>query len=103
MGAIFSRQLLEASHPRLENAFGERTLIDTTPDDIELYLRQRLTDHARVRTLTGVVKGRVLKPSTVHQEFRVLRRILNLAVKKRRLLTNPCSSVEFPIRIDGLF
>jgi integrase len=83
--------------------FGDRKLADITPDDVEFYLRQRLTDRARVRTLHGVVEGRALKPSTVHQEFRILRRILNLAVKKRRLASNPCSGVEFPVRIDGLF
>ena len=49
------------------------------------------------------MKGRVLKPSTVHQEFRILRRILNVAVKKKRLGANPCSGVEFPVRVDGLF
>jgi hypothetical protein len=70
---------------------------------VEFYLRQRLTDRVRIRKLGGIVKGRLLKPSTVHQEFRILRRILNLAVKKRRLGTNPCSGVEFPVRIDGLF
>jgi integrase len=84
-------------------AFGDRKLADITPDDVEFYLRQRLKDRARIHTLGGTVKGRVLKPSTVHQEFRVLRRILNLAVKKRRLGVNPCGGVEFPVRVDGLF
>jgi integrase len=39
----------------------------------------------------------------VHQEFRVLRRVLNVAVRKRLLPANPCSGVEFPVRVKGLF
>ncbi len=42
-----------------------------------------------------------LKPATVHQEFRVLRRILNLAVKYKRLTVNPCQTVEFPVRVSN--
>ena len=41
-----------------------------------------------------------LKPATVHKEFRVLRRILSVAVKKKLLPANPCSAVEFPVRIS---
>jgi hypothetical protein len=37
---------------------------------------------------------------TVHQEFRVLRRILNVAVKQKRLASNPCSGVEFPVAVS---
>ena len=40
-----------------------------------------------------------LKPATVHQEFRILKRILNVAVKKKCLDANPCSAVEFPIQL----
>jgi integrase len=39
----------------------------------------------------------------VHQELRVLRRMLNVAVRKKLLFANPCSGVEFPARIDTLF
>lgn len=42
-------------------------------------------------------------PSTVHQELRVLRRILNVAVRKKLLPSNPCCSVEFPVAVKGLF
>ena len=53
----------------------------------------------RVHTKLGLqLRGR-LKPATVHQEFRVLRRILNVAVKKRRLAVNPCNGVEFPVAL----
>jgi integrase len=39
----------------------------------------------------------------VHQEFRVLRRMLNIAVRKKLLAANPCSGVEFPVSVKGLF
>jgi hypothetical protein len=43
----------------------------------------------------------VLKPPTVHQELRVLRRILNVAVRKKPLPSNPCWGVEFPVAVKG--
>src|SRR6202140_4071136 len=45
----------------------------------------------------------VLKPTTVHQELRVLRRMLNVAVRKKLLQANPCWGVEFPVAVRGLF
>jgi integrase len=39
----------------------------------------------------------------VHQEFRVLRRIFNVAVKKKLCPSNPCSAVEFPTSVGSLF
>jgi integrase len=39
----------------------------------------------------------------VHQEYRVLRRALNVAVRKKFIAANPCSGVEFPARVHGLF
>ena len=50
-----------------------------------------------------VIEKNLLKATTVHQEFRVLRRMLNVAVRKKFLAANPCSGVEFPARVDGLF
>jgi integrase len=32
-----------------------------------------------------------------------LRQILNLAVRKKLLPSNPCAGVEFPVRVKGLF
>jgi integrase len=78
-------------------------LVELGPDEIEQYLRSRLRQRVKIRTATGVVEREPLKPSTVHQEFRVLRRILNVAVKKKRLRSNPCDGVEFPVKVDGLF
>ena len=68
----------------LRPRFGKNRLSDITPEDIESYLMTRLNTGKRVHTKLGLqLRGR-LKPATVHQEFRVLRRILNVAVKKRR-------------------
>jgi len=39
----------------------------------------------------------------VHQEFRVLLRCLNVAVRKKFLPSNPCAGVEFLVLIRGLF
>jgi hypothetical protein len=33
----------------------------------------------------------------------VLRRMLNVAVRKRLLTSNPCAMVEFPVTLKGLF
>lgn len=45
----------------------------------------------------------ILKPTTVHQELRVLRRMPNVAVRKKLLQANPCWGVEFPVAVRGLF
>ncbi len=45
----------------------------------------------------------MVKPTTVHQELGYLRRILNVAVRKKLLPSNPCSGVEFPVSVKGLF
>ena len=37
----------------------------------------------------------------MHKEFRILKRMLNIAKKKRRLPANPCDGVEFPVRMAG--
>ena len=76
---------------------------DLTADDVELYLRRRLQDRVPVRTAAGVVQRGRLKPATVHQELRVLRRMLNVAVRKKLLPANPCLGVEFPVKVKGLF
>ena len=55
----------------------------------------------RVHTKLGLQLHGRLKPATVHQEFRILSRILNVAVKKRRLAVNPCNGVEFPVALAG--
>ena len=55
------------------------------------------------RPQPGFVHRGTLKPATVHQELRVLRRILNVAVRKKLLPSNPCAGVEFPVAVKSLF
>ena len=87
----------------LVTAFGSQKLTELSGDAIEGYLRHRLRQRVRRKTKAGFVDKGVLKPSTVHQELRVLRRVLNLAVRKKLLPSNPCWGVEFPVAVKGLF
>jgi integrase len=95
------------SHVRALNhmvaAFGTQRLADLSTDMIEGYLRHRLRQRVRHKTRAGFVEKGLLKPSTVHQELRVLRRALNVAVRKKVLTSNPCFGVEFPVAVKGLF
>ena len=84
----------------LRPAFGSVLLSDITAENIEDYLRGRLNTDKTVRTKDGPRVLGKLKPYSVHQELRVLTRILNLAVQQKRLPTNPCSAVEFPASIS---
>ena len=93
--------LRAANH--LKRAFATRRLVDVTTDEIEHYLCDRLRQHVRFKTSSGYIERGLLKPTTVHQEFRVLRRILNKAVQKKLLSSNPCANVEFPVAVKGLF
>src|SRR5215469_16100565 len=83
--------------------FENAKLAELTADDIEAYLRERLKARVLVKAKDGFVKKGLVKATTVHQEFRVVRRMLNVAVRKKFLFANPCAGVEFPARIDGLF
>ena len=87
----------------LKKAFATRRLIDVGPDEIELYLRERLRQRVKVRLSKGYREEGLLKATTVHQELRVLRRMLNVAVRKRLLTSNPCAMVEFPVALKGMF
>src|ERR1700684_2411343 len=87
----------------LKAAFPGRKLVDVTADAIEDYLRHRLRQRVRVKVARGFREKGLLKSTTVHQEFRVLRRMLNVAVHKKLLAANPCSGVEFPVAVKGLF
>jgi integrase len=87
----------------LKSAFQGRKVADVTAEQIELYLRKRLRDRVRTKTVAGFIDRDELKPATVHQELRVLRRMLNIAVKKKLLPANPCAGVEFPVTVKGLF
>ena len=87
----------------LKTALGMSKLGDITADSIESYLRDRPRQRVRVKVKIGYRQLGLIKSTTVHQEFRVLRRMLNVAVRKRLLLANPCSGVEFPVAVKGLF
>lgn len=87
----------------LKKAFATRRLIDVGPDEIELYLRERLRQRVKVRVGKGYREEGLLKATTVHQELRVLRRMLNVAVRKRLLASNPCAMLEFPVALKGMF
>jgi integrase len=87
----------------LKKAFATRRLIDVGPEEIEAYLRERLRQRVKVRLSKGYREGGPIKATTVHQEMRVLRRMLNVAVRKRLLTSNPCAMVEFPVTLKGLF
>ena len=87
----------------LKAAFSGKKLVEITADAIEDYLRRRLRQRVRRKLTEGYREEGILKASTVHQEFRVLRRMLNVAVRKKLLPVNPCASVEFPVAVKGLF
>src|SRR5208283_3463137 len=87
----------------LKAAFPGRKPVEITADAIEDFLRRRLRQRVRVRLAQGYREKGILKSSTVHQEFRVLRRMLNVAVRKKLLPANPCAGVEFPVAVKGLF
>lgn len=87
----------------LKTAFPTCRLVDVTADEIEHYLRIRLRQRVRFKTSLGYIERGPLKPSTVHQELRVLRRMLNIAVRKKLLRLNPCSNVEFPVAVKAQF
>jgi integrase len=87
----------------LRKAFAARRLVEVTTDEIEHYLRCRLRQRVHFKTKSGYLERGLVKPTTVHQELRVLRRMLNVAVRKKLLTLNPCSTVEFPVVIKKLF
>ena len=87
----------------LKPVFGVQTLSAIGAEEVEEYLRWRLRQQKRVKTRAGYRELGLLKPATVHQEFRVLRRVLNVAAKKKFVAVNPCNSVEFPVTVKGLF
>jgi len=87
----------------LRTVFENTKLAKLTADDIEMYLRGRLKQRVVIKTRSGSVEKGLLKATTVHQELRVLRRMLNVAVRKKLLFANPCAGVEFPARVNGLF
>jgi integrase len=64
---------------------------------------ERLRRRVKIRPRKGYREQGLIKATTVHQEMRVLRRMLNVAVRKRLLAANPCAMVEFPVALKGMF
>jgi integrase len=100
----------EATHEANKNAlkslrpvFGPMKIADIDATVIEVHLRRRLQQKKRVRRKAGIAELGTVKATTVHQEYRVLRRILNVAVRKKLCPANPCAGVEFPVILKGLF
>jgi integrase len=87
----------------LRPTFGAMKLVNIDASLIEAHLRNRLGQRRRVHRKVGVVELGIIKATTVHQEFRVLRRVFSVAVKKKLCPANPCSAVEFPVKVKGLF
>lgn len=85
----------------LRPVFGALRLGEITPESIEEYIANRLGSGRRIHMKKGVVLRGKLKPGTVHQEFRILRRILNVAVKQKRLGMNPARGSNFRCRFRG--
>jgi len=93
----------ESALKTLKPVFGPMKMTEIDANQIEFHLRSRLQQRRRVRRKDGIVELGTLKPTTVHQEFRVLRRIFSVAVKKKLCPANPCAGVEFPVILRGLF
>ena len=98
------------THEANENAlkslgpvFGPMKMTEIDATQIEIYLRNRLQHRKHVRRRKGIAELGLLKPTTVHQEFRILRRIFSVAVKKKLCPANPCAGVEFPVILKTLF
>ena len=81
----------------LKAAFQGYKLADLTADGIELYLRLR--DRVCVKTTAGCIERGELKPATVHQELRVLRRMLNVAARKKTLTLESLLWGEEPVMV----
>jgi integrase len=62
--------------------FGAVRLGRLSPEEIEMWLNDELAEG--------------LAPSSVHRHYRTLRRVLQTAVEKDRLLSNPCDRVRPP-------
>ncbi len=93
----------ESALKTLKPAFGPMKMTEIDATQIEFHLRSRLQHRRRVRRKAGIIELGTLKPATVHQEFRVLRRIFSVAVKKKLCPANPCAGVEFPVVLKSLF
>lgn len=70
----------------LSRFFAGRKLVEITPEEIEQYRMERLRQIS--------YRGEVIKPATVNREIETLRRLFNVAKRKKKLMFNPCDGVE---------
>jgi hypothetical protein len=99
--ALGTHEANENALKSLRPVFGPMKLMEINAMQIEIHLRNRLKHRTQVRRREGIVELGLLKPATVHQEFRILRRIFSVAVRKKLCLANPCAGVEFPVILKG--
>jgi integrase len=85
----------------LRPIFGPLPLAEITPEGVDDYIEKRLTEGRRIHTKFGLIRRGRVKPATVHQEFRVLRHVLNVATRQKKLDVNPCRLVEFPVSVKN--
>jgi hypothetical protein len=74
----------------LRKMFENTKLAELSADDVEGFLRRRFKQRVQVKAKDRFVEKGLLKAMTVHQELRVLRRMLNVADRKKFLFANPC-------------
>src|SRR3984957_16937516 len=98
-----THEINERALKHLRGMFENTKLASVNADDIETNLSRRSKQRVQVKAKIGFVQKGILKATTVHQELRVVRRLLNVAVRKKFLFANPCAGVEFPARVEGLF
>jgi integrase len=98
----------ESTHQQNMNAakllrpiIGATRLSEITPEAVEDYIDSRLKEGRRIHTKFGLMRRGRIKPATVHQEFRVLRHMLNVAIRQKKLEVNPCAMVEFPVSVKN--
>jgi hypothetical protein len=86
---------------RLKPEFDNQRRSEIDADQIERYLRSRLRQPTECAgTGTGT---RNCEAGNGPSRVRVLRRIFGVAVKNKLCPVNPCSVVEFPTSLKGLF
>jgi excisionase family DNA binding protein len=80
----------------LRPVFGCSKPLDIDGTQIEFHLRMRLQQKRRVRRKSGIFELGTLKATSVHQEFRVLRRIFSVAVKRNSFQLIRTLRLSFP-------
>lgn len=101
--AVGTHRANQTALKNLRPVFGPVKLAEIDASMIEDYLRKRIRQRRRIWRGGKLVELGLLQPTTAHQEFRVLRRVLSVAVKKKFCPANPCAAVEFPVRLKSLF